>query len=166
MSYRQLDTPTSDSVSRLSSRLSTIFLVLGILSTLILVYASLVPLNYVPLSPKESYLRWKQIPWYDISRYGRSHWIANALIVVPPAFFLAGSVDVGRSSRWFLFLASPLILLFLDAVVLGIELVQVWFPLKSVSQNDIVAGWCGSVTGVLIWCFVGNWLFAKVRSIL
>jgi hypothetical protein len=87
--------------------LPNIFLALGIGSTLMLVYASLVPLNYVPLSPKESYLRWKHIPWNDISLNSRSDWIANALVVIPSAFFLAGAVDCGRRSRWFLILASP-----------------------------------------------------------
>ena len=121
-----------------------------------LVYASLVPLNYVPLSPKETYLRWKHIPWNDISLYSRSDWIANALVVIPSAFFLAGAVDCGRRSRWFLILASPLILLFLAAVVLGIELVQVWFPPRTVSQNDIFAGWCGAGIGIAIWFLFGR----------
>jgi len=141
---------------RVLSWLPSVFLMLGIGATLMLVYASLVPLNYVPLTPKETYLRWKHIPWNDISLYSRSDWIANALVVIPSAFFLAGAVDCGRRSRWFLILASPLILLFLAAVVLGIELVQVWFPPRTVSQNDIFAGWCGAGIGLLVWVMTGR----------
>jgi hypothetical protein len=51
-----------------------------------------------------------------------------------------------------------LILLFLAAVVFGIELVQVWFPPRTVSQNDIFAGWCGAVGGMLAWVFFGGTL--------
>jgi hypothetical protein len=50
------------------------------------------------------------------------------------------------------------LLVFLAAVVFGIELVQVWFPPRTVSQNDIFAGWCGAAGGMLAWVFFGETL--------
>ena len=64
--------------SMLESWLPAILLFMSIVATVALVYASLVPLNFVPLSPKETYLRWRNIPWNNISLSSRSDWIANA----------------------------------------------------------------------------------------
>ena len=142
--------------SILESWLPAILLFMSIVATVALVYASLVPLNFVPLSPKETYLRWRNIPWNNISLSSRSDWIANALIVIPSAFFLSGAVDANRRSRLLLFIVSPIIFLVFAIVVLGIELLQVWFPPRTVSQNDIFAGWCGAVIGIVLWIIVGR----------
>ena len=144
--------------------LSTAMLGLGIASTLLLVYASLVPLQYTPLSWRESVDRWEAIRWLELGVGNRADWIANALVVIPSAFFLSGAVDYGRMTRWTFFLASPLILLSLGAIVLGIELVQVWFPPRTVSQNDIFAGWVGVVAGLTAWSFAGRWMAAALET--
>lgn len=163
-SLAQEQTMKASKEPHLESWWSTLFFLLAIVATLLLVYASLVPLRFVPLSPKETYLRWKQIPWNNISLYSRSDWIANALVVIPSAFFLSGAVDAGRRSRWLLILATPLILLFLAAIVLGIELVQVWFPPRTVSQNDIFAGWCGAIIGIVTWFLFGRTLVLSTEK--
>lgn len=152
--------------SRLEHWLPAILLLMSILATLGLVYASVVPLNYIPLSPKDTYLRWKNIPWNNISLYSRSDWIANAIVVIPSAFFLAGAIDAGRRSRWPLIIASPLIFLVLASLVLVIELVQVWFPPRTVSQNDIFAGWCGTAIGIAMWFILGRTLVWALEKFL
>jgi glycopeptide antibiotics resistance protein len=50
------------------------------------------------------------------------------------------------------------IFLFLAAIVLWIELVQVWFPPRTVSQNDIFAGWVGAAVGIGAWAIFGRWM--------
>jgi len=129
---------------------------LATFSTILLIYASIVPLKYTPLDWDQTIDRWKQIQWLQLGVYNRADWIANALVVIPSAFFLSGAVDAGRRTRLPLILVSPLIVLFLAAVVLWIELVQVWFPPRTVSQNDIFAGWAGSLLGCIAWWLVGR----------
>ena len=131
---------------------------LGICSTLLLIYASLVPLKYTPLSWEETQTRWRDIAWLSLGIGNRADWIANALVVMPSAFLFSGAVDYRRKSRWSLILLGPLIFLFLAAIVLGIELVQVWFPPRTVSQNDIFAGWVGAAVGIGTWAVFGRWM--------
>lgn len=125
---------------------------------MLLIYASLVPLKYTPLSWEETQTRWRAIEWLSLGIGNRADWIANALVVMPSAFLFSGAVDYRRKSRWSLILLGPVIFLFLAAIVLGIELVQVWFPPRTVSQNDIFAGWVGAAVGIGTWAVFGRWM--------
>jgi hypothetical protein len=138
------------------SWMPTFLLAAAIVSTAVLIYVWLSPFKYSPLPLKEAAKRLQGVQWYRVSFDDKSDWIFRALIVVPAAFCFGGAVDYGRRSRWFLLLATPLILLFLAAVVLGLELCKVWFIPRVVSQNDVYAGWCGAVFGLLIWGLLGN----------
>jgi len=55
-------------------------------------------------------------------------------------------------------LAAPIIAVFLATIVVGIELVQVWFPTRTVSLNDIAAGVAGAFLGPLLWILVGRYV--------
>ena len=125
-------------------------------ATALLVYASLVPLQYEPLSWADTGEQWWTIPWLDLSIFNRADWVANALVVMPSGFLAAAAVDLGRPHRTALFLATPVIAIALSALVFGIELVQIWFPPRTVSQNDIFAGCIGAWLGPLAWILVGR----------
>lgn len=131
----------------------------GILAIITLVYGSLVPLTYRPLDWSETIDRWLSIPWYHLGVYHRADWIANGLLVVPIPFFLTGAFTYGTEPRrltsWLIEVFGMLLVLaFVFALVFGIELVQVWFPPRTVSWNDIVSGWIGAVVGAFLWiCF-------------
>lgn len=136
-------------------------LAFGLLSVVLLIYASLLPLNYRPLDWSQTIQRWRSIPWFELGVYRRSDWIANGLVVVPAGFLLTGALRYRRGDRtWIDRLvdlgASALVLFFLVALVLGIELVQVWFPPRTVSRNDILAGWIGALAGVALWLGLGR----------
>src|SRR6478736_3745823 len=124
-------------------------------SVVVLVYASLMPFHYTPLPWDETWRQWRNIPWLNLGLGNRADWVANALVVLPSGFLAAAAVDWGRTRQWPLVLAVPIIWLFLALVVVGIELVQVWFPPRTVSLNDIVAGYVGAILGPLIWVVAG-----------
>jgi VanZ family protein len=126
-----------------------------------------VPLNYQPRDWTQTIERWRNIPWFQLGVYSRSDWIANGLVVVPSGFLLTGAFRYRRGDRkgidWLIDLgASALVLVFLVALVLGIELVQVWFPPRTVSRNDILAGWIGALAGVVLWLGLGRPMVAAV----
>ncbi|XZE54223.1 VanZ family protein [Planctomycetaceae bacterium SH139] len=126
-----------------------------ICSTVLLVYASIVPLQYTPLSWQETWSRWAEVPWLQLGVYNRADWVANALVVIPPSFLATGAC-------WFAFRAKPAQLA--SAVLVGvafgclvylIEFVQLWFPPRTVSQNDIFAGCIGAGIGPVVWLVAG-----------
>ena len=133
------------------------------LTTGFVVYASLVPLRYTELPWEEAVARWEQIPWLNLTIENRADWVANGLIMLPPGFFAAGAIGFRRKSSIWLWIAAPFIVAALSAIVVGIELVQVYFPPRVVSQNDVFAGLIGSVGGVALWLLLGNWLAKKLE---
>ncbi len=144
--------------AQLNSHLSVRLLLGGaaLFTLCLLVYASLVPLEYTPLDWETTYDRWQNIPWLVLGIVSRADWVANALVVIPPSFLAAGFLTHGLRSiilRGFLLIFSAA---FYVAVVLGIEMLQVWFPPRTVSQNDIIAGWIGAVIGAFSWPWIGE----------
>ena len=124
-------------------------------SVALLVYASLVPLHYRPLSWDDSWHAWRQTPWLSLDVFHRADWIANALVVLPAGLLAAAAVDWGHQSGWPLLLVSPLITFALTLVIIGIEMAQIWFPPRTISLNDIAAGFIGAALGPMLWAFVG-----------
>lgn len=132
--------------------------------TALLIYASLVPLHYRPLPWDETFQAWRGIPWLSLDLFHRADWVANGLVVLPAGVLAAAAIDWGRTSSWQLLLATPLIAFALTLVVLGIELVQVWFPPRTVSLNDIAAGIIGAALGPTLWVIGGRfWQQAITR---
>jgi VanZ family protein len=159
---------TEPSVARLTAAilspalLRSLMAFLAVCSTLFVVYASLVPLKYVAMPWEKAVTIFQASPWLALGIERRADWVANGLIMVPAGFFACGAVDWQRRSRLPLLLLSPLIVVVLVAIVIGIEFVQVWFPPRVVSQNDMFAGILGSIGGVLLWWSTGRLLVREV----
>jgi glycopeptide antibiotics resistance protein len=113
------------------------------------IYGSLVPLEYVAISFDQAITRFTQIPFLDLGIGSRADWVANFLLFIPLGFLLTGSFWPARaSSRWFLMV---LVGLFGCLLSLGIEFTQLYFPQRTVSQNDILAETIGGLVGITIW---------------
>jgi VanZ family protein len=146
--------------------------VLGIASVLMLIYASLIPLQYRALSWHDSWQRWKSIPWLNLGVTNRADWIANGLAVIPCSFLLLGALNyskrgIGGIKPWVPSVLGGLFLIFLLIVlVVCIELAQVWFPPRTVSWNDVVSGWLGIFLGAIGWIVFGEISVDAVRKFL
>lgn len=145
---------------------------LGIASVLMLIYASLIPLQYRPLDWQDSLQRWKSIPWLNLGVGNRADWIANGLAVIPCSFLLLGGLNyskggIGGIKRWGSSrLGGSLVIAFLIVLILCIELVQVWFPPRTVSWNDVVSGWIGILLGAIGWMGFGEISIDTLRRFL
>jgi len=137
------------------------FLLIGIFSAAMAFYGSLLPIDYQPIDWVESFRRWRQIPWYQLGIGRRADWVANGLMMIPSAFFLSGAVNLFWRNLPVRLLLTFLVGAGLGILVAVIEFVQIWFPPRTVSQNDILAGWIGVVVGIALW-----WMFGMrlVRS--
>jgi len=128
---------------------------LFLLYLLFVVYGSLVPLQYVDRSLDDAIQAFRNIPFLTLGIDSRADWVANLLLFIPLTL-LAGllcdaSGGVGRRVLVTFLIASSAVLL-----AVGLEFTQLFFPPRTVSQNDIFAESVGGLVGVC--CY---WLFGS-----
>jgi glycopeptide antibiotics resistance protein len=122
---------------------------------LFVVYGSLVPLDFRPMPLDAAVAAFRQIPWLQLGIGSRADWVANLLLFIPLAFIFTGALSHGRGVVVRL-LASVFILVAAVGLSLGIEFTQLFFPQRTVSQNDIAAESLGAVIGIVAWWSVGG----------
>lgn len=139
-------------------------LVLGTLCyTAIIVYGSLVPFHFQALSLNEFSQQLNDVVSQPILVFSKSDFLANILLFVPLSFLLMGSCCFGRSSPgWRLLI--PVIFF---SVLLGacIECLQLMFPPRKASLNDVLAQAIGSTLGGLLWIFAGTTITNRVNEL-
>lgn len=121
---------------------------------LFVVYGSLVPLDFHALPWDVAVARFRAIPFLDLGIGSRADWVANLLLFIPLAFLWLGALADGRG-LFARVLGSALVLAGAAALSLGIEFTQLFFPQRTVSQNDIFAEALGGVLGVVAWWGIG-----------
>jgi len=130
---------------------------------LFVVYGSLVPLDFRPMPLDAAVAAFRRIPWLQLGIGSRADWVANLLLFIPLAFLFAGALSHGRGVLARL-LASLFVLAAGVALSLGIEFTQLFFPQRTVSQNDIAAECLGAVIGIVAWWSLGRRFLAWYES--
>lgn len=110
------------------------------------VYGSLVPLDYHPRPWDEAWQLFRHIRLLDVGTQGRADWIANGVLYLPLAF-LSAQLLAGRRQRPSA-VALVTALLFCLTLAVTVEFVQLFFPPRTVSLNDLLAEGIGSLLGV------------------
>ena len=123
--------------------------------TAFVIYGSLVPLEFRALPWDEAVARFGAIPFLQLGIGSRADWVANLLLFIPLTFLWMGALSTGAGP-----LRTALVTLALIpaaiALSTGIEFTQLFFPQRTVSQNDIYAETLGGVIGVLVWWGAGS----------
>ncbi len=149
--------PTS--ISRIAPR-RWHFVVAAVGYMALAVYGSLVPLTYQPLDWNEALARFADIRYLNLGIESRSDWVANILLFVPLAWLLMGALCVDRGPLW-AGLCAIGVAAACHALSWSIEFVQLFFPPRTVSVNDVVAETIGGATGCVLWLVTGqaitNW---------
>jgi len=153
-------------MSRQADRFASLqgMLWLGALAyTAFVIYGSLVPLDFRTLPWDEAVARFSRIPFLKLGIGSRADWMANLLLFIPLAFLWMGALSAGSGT-----LAKGLATLALipaaAALSVGIEFTQLFFPQRTVSQNDILAETLGGLIGVLAWWAAGDRFLAWLQS--
>lgn len=116
---------------------------------LLIVYGSLVPLDFQPLPLDEAVDRFKNINDLDINVHGRADLVANLLLYIPLGLLLAYSLAPRRSSYVLCGLAVLVAAAASAGIAVGVEFLQLWFPARTVSLNDLRAEIVGGIVGAL-----------------
>lgn len=110
------------------------------------VYGSLVPLEPNARTLEDALSMFRSIRLLDVGTQGRADWIANGVLYLPLGFLTATLLTRSDEDR-------PSVVAFLAAVVfgvalaIGVEFLQLFFPPRTVSLNDLVAESIGTVAG-------------------
>lgn len=129
---------------------------------LFVVYGSLVPLAYRPLPWAEALQRFTELPWLNLGVGSRADWVANVLLFIPLSFLWLG-VLWHRFSLGLRLAAS--LGVWIGALLLSatVEFVQLWFPPRTTSLNDIAAEALGAAIGIVLWWSAGPRLVQRIR---
>jgi len=136
----------------------------GCVYFIFVVYGSLVPLEIKVITLDEAISRYFLIPYLDLNSFARADWVANILLYIPLAFMLSGSVCSSRN-KFLDFIAIVFVLIFCISVAHAVEFTQLFFPKRTVSQNDLIAETIGSCLGVGFWLLFGQKLTAMIHTV-
>ena len=124
------------------------------------IYGSLVPLQYKARSMDSAIAAFQQIPFLTLGIESRADWISNGVLYVPVGILTVLALRAVWP-RLATMLALPIALIFCAALAIGVEFTQLFFPPRTVSQNDLMAELIGSVIG-LVWVTRFSAWFASV----
>jgi len=124
--------------------------VAALVYTVFVIYGSLVPLKFHALPWDEAVARFGAIPFLKLGIGSRADWVANLLLFIPLTYLWMGAMT-GGDGRLRNLLATLALIPAATALSVGIEFTQLFFPQRTVSQNDIFAETLGGLVGVLAW---------------
>jgi glycopeptide antibiotics resistance protein len=123
--------------------------------TAFVIYGSLVPLEFRAIPWDEAVARYGAIPFLKLGIGSRADWVANLLLFIPLTYLWMGALVAG-SGPIRTMLATLVLIPVATALSLGIEFTQLFFPQRTVSQNDIFAETLGGIIGVALWWGTGR----------
>lgn len=121
---------------------------------LFVAYGSLVPLEFRPRA--DAWQAFMATPWLSLGVGSRADWVANILLYLVLAYFATGAVWASRLGRGLRVLLLGLVLTAILALAVGIEYLQLFFPPRTVSRNDLLAEGLGTALGTALWFFTGQ----------
>jgi VanZ family protein len=156
-----MSVPASASIAR-PARVQRTVSLLAFGYSVLVVYGSLVPLDPAPLPPEAAWARLSDIPFLSVGAGERADWIANILLFVPLAFLWCARAGLQPPLR-----RGPAVSVLAACMGFAVllETAQLWFPPRTVSQNDILAEWIGSAIGATVWIVWGRRLIDTARDI-
>ena len=128
------------------------------------IYGSLVPLRLVPIPLDQAFTKFKEIPFLDLGIGSRADWVANLLLFIPLSM-LWGQILLSRQNSKTRRVIRLLLVVTFVALACSIEFIQIFFPQRTVSQNDIIAESLGGILGLVAQAFWGNRLQELIGSL-
>ena len=138
--------------------------ILAIVYTLFVIYGSLVPLDFKYHAWQEALETFKNIRYLKLGIGSRADWVTNILLYAPLAFLWLGTLCYAKSVVWRI-VAALFVLLACTGLNIAIEFTQIFFPPRTVSLNDIIAEFIGTVLGIALWTAIGTRLVKLIRAI-
>jgi len=142
-----------------------VYAILAVSYALLVVYGLLVPLEYRPRPFEEAVRAFAATPYLELGVGNRADLVANLLLFIPLAFVAMGALtrEDALPGRW---LMAGMTVVGAVALSLVLEFVQLYFPPRTVSWNDVLAECSGAVVGTALWLALGGRLTRWWRRVL
>lgn len=127
----------------------------------LVVYGSLLPFHFTARGLGSALDQFAATGFLDLGLTDRADWIANGVLFAPLGALVAAALASGWRGRARVWIAWPLC----AAIAIALEFVQLYFPPRTVSLNDIVAELIGAALGILAWLLVGRRLQIWLRHV-
>lgn len=154
------DRPTGPAVVLTRRTLAVAAVVFGAFA----VYGSLVPLEFQAVTLEEARDRFSRVPYLQLGIQSRADFVANILLFVPLGFLLMGALRADRRGAIATAISGAIVAGFAWALANAIEFTQIYFPMRTVSQNDIFAETTGGLVGISLWGLIGQRLIDFIRA--
>lgn len=122
-----------------------------------IVYGSLLPFEYASHPLGSAWENFQQAKMLELGVQSRADWIANGILYIPAGFLVAEWLT-GRVPKALRVPAMCIAFLFCVSLATAIEFAQIFFPPRTVSQNDILAECIGSLAGITLAPRIGKWV--------
>jgi glycopeptide antibiotics resistance protein len=139
-------------------------LIAAVFYLVFVIYGSLVPLRYQALPWDQAVARFLAMPYLALGIGSRADWVANLLLFIPLSFLWAGVFWPRRRPGWRLVVA-PVLFFLAFGLSCAIEFVQLYFPQRTVSINDVAAETVGAAIGIGLWWALGHHVTAWLQSL-
>jgi len=148
-------TPAAAGGGKPKTRPGRAYLILTFVYGLLVVYGSLVPLEFQSRPFEEALEMFLRTPYLILQIGNRADFVANLLLFIPLTFLAMGALtrENTRGGQWLLAL---LVMAGGAALSAGIEFTQLFFPPRTVSLNDILAECAGAAVGIVAWLALGG----------
>jgi glycopeptide antibiotics resistance protein len=128
---------------------------LAALYALLVMYGSLVPLDFQPMSGDHVAKLIHEVLHQPLVFRSRSDLLVNVMLAIPLSLLLAAGLCADRSRNAAL-LAGPAVVLACVLFAAGVEFLQLFFPPRVSSLTDVASQGFGSCIGVLAWLVCGQ----------
>jgi len=129
------------------------------------IYGSLIPFDYESRPIDEAWTAFRQIALTPPSILeARGDWIITVVQIMVLSFLCIAAFAVDRSV-WIGRISSIVVVPFFVALAVGIEFVQLYFPPRTVSINDIMCAAIGAVLGSFVWLIGGQRIIHWFRRV-
>ncbi len=138
------------------------YAVIAIFAITATLYASLLPFNFQYKSMPDAVNALKNMTYFHLGESeARGDWLITAVTFWADFFLLSGAFSVDRPNRVVssLFLVPTCCLL-----STMVEFLQVYFPPRTVSVNDLAIQTLGGWFGILTWCCWGQTWTTQIRD--
>ncbi len=151
------------STSRPAAPTATHYLWLAHALFLLTFYGSLIPLRYEPMPIERAVERFREIGSFDPSLLGaRGDWVVNMVQYASMSFCYMAAMCVDRR-RVVGLVAVAAIVPACCAAAFALEFLQLYFPPRTVSTNDLIVECLGSALGAVAWLIAGQGLTDWLR---